>query len=71
MIEYITLSILLLSLYVFYRYYVRPKQEIKRYKAIFEQLGYKVFEQDFAFLGLSMVNYWKRATKLHKDAFYY
>lgn len=71
MIEYVTLLILLLSLYVFYRYYYRPMQEIKRYKTIFEQLGYKVFQQDFAFLGLSMMNYWARATKLHKDAYYY
>lgn len=62
MIQIITLLILLLVLFVFYRYYLRPKQEIKRYKAIFEKLGYKVLVHDFAFLGLSNVNSWSKCT---------
>lgn len=71
MIEYATLSILLVIMYIFYRYYYQPKQEIQRYKSTFEKLGYKVYVQDFSFFGLSNVNTWNRGTKLHKDAFYY
>lgn len=71
MIEYATLAILLVVLYIFYRYYYQPKREIQRYKSIFEKLGYKVYVQEFSFFGLSNVDTWSKGTKLHKDAFYY
>jgi hypothetical protein len=45
--------IILISLYTFYRYYYKPKAEIKRYIAIFQELGYKVYEMPFTFLGMS------------------
>lgn len=70
MIEYLVLAFLLLCLYVLYAYYVKPKAEIKRYKAIFKDLGYSVYEQQFAFFGLSFFNDWQKGIKNHKDALY-
>lgn len=62
------LSVLLLSLYIFYTYYLKPKAEIKRYKTIFKDLGYSVYEMEFSFFGISFVNDWLTGIKKHKDA---
>lgn len=68
MIEYLALAISLLCLYVFYTYYLKPKAEIKRYKSIFKDLGYSVYEMEFSFFGISFVNDWLTGIKKHKDA---
>lgn len=61
---------MLVFLYVFFTYSLKPKAEIKRYKAIFQRLGYKVYEQQFVFLGSSFTIDWEKGIKLHKDALY-
>jgi hypothetical protein len=43
-------------MYVFYRFYYKPRAEIKKYKHILQKLGYKVYEQEFAFFGISFMN---------------
>lgn len=68
MIEYSVLVALLLLLYVLYAYYLKPKAEIKRYKTIFKDLGYTVYEMEFAFFGISFLNDWLKGIKNHKDA---
>lgn len=65
-----TFAFLLLSIYVLYAYYLKPRAELKRYKAILHRLGYKVFEQEFSFFGISFVDIWTKGIKDHKDALY-
>lgn len=64
------LASLLLCSYIFYAYYLQPKAEIKRYTAIFKNLGYSVYEQKFCFFGVSFVNDWVKGIENHKDALY-
>lgn len=54
MLTYLLLALLLASLYFFYRYYFKPRAEIKRYVKIFKSLGYSVYEQQFSFFGVSV-----------------
>lgn len=70
MFAYILLIILLAVLYFFYRYYFKPKAEIKRYVKVFQSLGYSVYQQKFSFFGVSFGNIWSNSEKLHKDALY-
>ena len=71
MFEYIVLAIFLVVAFVFYRFYYVPKAEIKRYKTILQNLGYKVYEQPFSFLGISFIEDYDRGKRDHKDAEYF
>jgi hypothetical protein len=68
---YILLALFLLACFIGYKYYFKPKAEIKRYVRVFKSLGYTVYEQPFQFFGLSVVFDYERGKKLHKDAMYY
>ena len=57
-------------LYVFYFYYLKPRAEIKRYTKIFRALGYKVYEQEFSFLNISIINYCEKGLRDHRDVLY-
>jgi hypothetical protein len=56
MIYFFTFIAFLICMYVFYRFYYKPRAEIKKYKHILQKLGYKVYEQEFAFFGISFMN---------------
>lgn len=70
MLAIILLTILLAVAYFFYRYYFKPKADIKRYVKIFQSLGYSVYQQKFSFLGVSFGNIWSSSEKLYRDALY-
>lgn len=70
MLAYILLTVFLAVLYFFYRYYFKPKAEIKRYVQIFKSLGYSVYEQKFSFFGVSVGIDWNNGENVHKDAMY-
>jgi hypothetical protein len=59
------------ALLVSYKYYFKPRAEIKRYIQVFKSLGYTVYEQPFQLLGISYVSDYERGIKLHKDAMYH
>jgi hypothetical protein len=39
-----------------YKYYYRPKAEIKRYVSLIRSLGYTAYVYPFSFLGLAIVD---------------
>ena len=45
----IVLFILLLAAWVFLKYYIKPKRELKRYREIFKKLNYKILEYPYKF----------------------
>jgi hypothetical protein len=67
----IIFSVILLTLWIAYSYYYWPQWEMKRYKALFEELGYTACIRPFKFLGLGVITDLKEAEKTHKDALYY
>ena len=71
MLEYLATGIVLVSLYIYYRFSYAPKTEINRYKAILQQLEYRVYEQPFTFLGLSIMTDFARGKLLYKDVQYF
>lgn len=70
MLIYILLALILAVLYFFYRYYFKPKAEIRHYVKLFKSLGYSVYEQQFNFFGVSVGTDWENGEKNHKDALY-
>lgn len=52
MLLLLALVTLLIALVVAYKYYFKPKAEIRRYAALFRSLGYTVYEYPFSFMGL-------------------
>ncbi len=67
MIEYIILLILLIGLYYLTRYYLKPRAEIKRYKNLLQKLGYKIYEQQFAFMSFSFITDNEKGIRANQD----
>jgi hypothetical protein len=47
---------IVLAVAIAYKYYFKPKAEIKRYAALFKSLGYIVYEYPFSFMGISFAD---------------
>jgi hypothetical protein len=63
-------SLVLLTIWIAYNYFW-PLKEMKRYKALFEELGYTACIRPLTFFGLGIITEYKEAEKTHKDALYY
>ncbi len=70
MIYLASLGIIILSIFVAYKYYFKPKAEIKRYVTLFKSLGYSVYEYPFSFMGLAFTEAEDKGVKLHRDSQY-
>ncbi len=70
MLYWIGLIAIITIVYAFYRYYYKPKSEIKRYKALFQKLGYQVYEQTFAFLSFSFAVDYEKGIRTYRDSRY-
>lgn len=63
-------TIFILAVGVTYKYYLKPKAEIKRYADTLRGLGYRVYVYPFSFMGLSFAEAEAEGVRLHKDAQY-
>lgn len=61
---------ILSAIYVFNRYYLKPKKEIQNYIKTFRSLGYVVYELPFVFFGASYSPMFEKGLKEHKDTLY-
>lgn len=65
--QLIIFLVILSLLYFLYRYYFRPKAEMKRYQKILKNQGYKIYMHDFAFMNISSIEANEIGLKLHRD----
>lgn len=62
--------LLLLSLFLYYRFSYKPRKLIKHYEKLLKELGYRVYVQPFQVFGISFFEINKKNVKLHNDAQY-
>lgn len=66
-----TLVPLLIIIFLFLKYYYKPKKEIKRFTALAKRLGYSVYEEKLAYLSGSTLVTMSKGKKLHGDALHF
>ena len=54
MIEFIVTAIIAVVVLIWYSLYLQPQKKMKKYKALFEANGYKVYVHPFKFLGFPL-----------------